>query len=160
MDSQIKYRRMKPDDAAGVSEFIWAVFNQYVAPEFSQEGIDEFGKHIQPEAIKTQLREKSFGFVAILGSETVGVIEVRNHSHVALFFVNGRFQGKGIGKSLLRKALELCGGNNSNLAEITVNASINSTMVYEALGFQPTGSEKRMNGIRFVPMVLSLKRTQ
>ena len=157
MNPQVKYREIKPGDAAAVSRFIAAVFNQYVAPGFSQEGIDEFRKYIRPEAIKAQLREDSFGFVATLGAEIVGMIEVRCNNHVALFFVDGRFQGKGIGKSLLRKALELCGGNDSNLAAITVNASLNSKMVYETLGFEPTDAEKRKNGIRFVPMVLRLK---
>lgn len=95
MDSQIKYRIMKRGDEAKVSEFVSAVFNEYVAPGFSQDGIDEFTKYIKPGAIESQIKENHFAFIATLGTEILGVIEVRDNSHIALFFVGGRFQRKG-----------------------------------------------------------------
>ena len=154
MNPQIKYREIKPGDATAVSRFISAVFNQYVAPGFSQEGTDEFMKYIQPGAIESQLREDHFGFAAALGAELVGAIEVRGNSHIVFFFVEGSLQGKGIGKTLLRQALGLCKRDQADLSEITVNASPNATAAYEAFGFEPTGAEQLKNGIRFVPMAL------
>ncbi len=156
MDSQIKYRIMKRGDEAKVSEFVSAVFNDHVAPGFSQDGIDEFMKYIKPDAIETQLKENHFAFIATLGTEILGVIEVRDNNHIALFFVGSRFQRKGIGKKLLQKALELCGINDSKFSRITVNASPNSIMAYKTLGFEPTDVEQCINGIRFVPMALRL----
>ncbi len=156
MDSQVKYRRMKRGDETKVSEFVTAVFNEYVAPGFSQDGIDEFMKYIKPDAIETQLRENHFAFIAALGTEIIGAIEVRDNNHIALFFVGGRFQRKGVGKKLLQKALEFCGINDSKFLKITVNASPNSMMAYKTLGFKPTDIEQCINGIRFVPMALRL----
>ncbi|WP_319410164.1 GNAT family N-acetyltransferase [uncultured Desulfosarcina sp.] len=126
MNSQIKSRRMKRGDEAKVSEFISIVFNEYVAPGFSQDGIDEFMKYIKPDTIQSQLKENHFGFIATLGRDILGIIEVCNNNHIALFFVDGRFQRKGIGKKLLQKALELCSKNDSNFSNISVNATPNS----------------------------------
>ncbi len=156
MDSQIKYRIMKRGDEARVSDFVSAVFNEYVAPGFSQDGIDEFMKYIRPDAIETQLKQNHFAFIATLGMEIIGIIEVRDNNHISLFFVDGRFQRKGIGKKLLQKAVELCGINDLTFSKITVNASPNSITAYKTLGFVPTDVEQCINGIRFVPMVLRL----
>lgn len=156
MDSQIKYRMMMRGDEAKVSEFVSVVFNEYVAPGFSQDGIDEFMMYIKPDAIETQLKENHFAFIATLGTEILGVIEVRDNNHIALFFVGGRFQRKGIGKRLLQKALELCRTNDLKFSKITVNASPNSIMAYKKLGFEPTDVEQCINGIRFIPMALHL----
>lgn len=156
MDSQIKYRIMKGGDEAKVSEFVAAVFDEFVAPGFSQDGIDEFMKYITPDAIETQLKENHFAFIATLDTEILGVIEVRDNNHIALFFVDGRFQRKGIGKKLLQKALALCGTNDFKFSKITVNASPNSIVAYKTLGFKPTDVEQCINGIRFVPMALRL----
>ncbi len=156
MDSQIKYRTMTQEDAAGVSEFISVVFNAYVAPEFLQDGIDEFMQYIKADAIERQLKENHFAFIATSGVKIIGVIEVLNYNHVALFFVDGHFQRKGIGKKLLQKALTLCSRNDSGILQITVNASPNSIMVYKTLGFEPIDVERCIHGIRFVPMALRL----
>lgn len=159
MDSRIKYRRMKHGDEARVSEFISAVFDQYVAPGFSQKGIDEFMKYIEPDAMENQLKGNHVAFIAAFGTEIIGVIEIRDRGHVALFFVDGRFQRMGIGKKLLQKALKFCIDKDPIFQEITVNASPNSITAYEKMGFEPTDVEQCVNGIRFVPMVLRLKTT-
>ena len=157
MDSQIKYSRMKLGDEAMVSEFISVVFNEYVAPGFSQDGIDDFKKYIETSAIRNQIEANHFAFLAKFGAKIIGIIEVRNHNHIALFFVDGHFQRKGIGKKLLLKALELCSRNDRDFSKITVNASPNSIRAYETMGFKPTDIEQCINGIRFVPMALRQK---
>ena len=155
MDSRIKYRRLKKGEETRVSEFISMVFHGHVASGLSQEGIDEFMKYIRPDEIKRQLKENHVAFIAIHDGSILGVIEVRNNNHVALFFVDGGFQRRGIGKKLLQKALELCRGSDPEFSALTVNASLNSTMAYETLGFEATDVEQCKNGIRFVPMVLN-----
>ena len=147
---------MQQGDATRISEFISVVFHQYVAPGFSQDGIDEFMRYIAPDAIRGQLRENHFAFMATRGADILGLIEVRDNDHIALFFVDGRYQRKGIGKRLLQKALALCKRNNTEFAKVTVNASPNSISAYETMGFEPTDDEQCINGIRFVPMALPL----
>ena len=78
LDSQIQYRKMKNGDESKTSAFISGVFYQFVAPGFSQEGIDEFMKYIKPDALYSQLKENHFALIATLDSEIIGIIEVRN----------------------------------------------------------------------------------
>jgi GNAT superfamily N-acetyltransferase len=154
MNSQIQYRRMKHGDERKASDLISGVFLKFVAPGFSQEGIDVFMKYIKPKALEIQLNENNFAFIASIGDDIIGVIEVRNYNHIALFFVDARFQRKGIGKELLRISLEVCVSSELQPSQITVNASPNSKKAYEKMGFEVTGVERCVNGIRFVPMVM------
>ncbi len=152
----LNYRRMKPDEASQVSTFISDVFHQFVAPGYAQEGIESFMQYIQPEALQSQLRENYFALIAESDEEIIGVIGIRDFSHVALFFVADRFQRKGVGKALFRQSVEICRQHENHLAQITVNASPNAVGAYAKLGFKPTDRERCVNGIRSVPMVCDL----
>jgi GNAT superfamily N-acetyltransferase len=159
MDIPIIYRRMKQGEEEQIFTFIKGVFNQFVAPEFSQEGIEEFMKYIQPDALVSHLKINHFALIAALGFEIIGVILLRDYNHVALFFVDHRYQRKGIGRELLHKALEVCNRHKINTSKITVNASPNSIDAYKKLNFEPTDKEQCVNGIRFAPMTLRLQQT-
>lgn len=160
MNIPIIYRRMKQGDEKQVFTFIKGVFNQFVAPEFSQEGIDEFIKYIQPDALISHIKSNHFALIATLGSEIIGVIALRDYNHVALFFVDHRYQRKGIGRELFHKALEVCEHHEINTSQITVNAAPNSIDAYKKLKFKPTDKEQCVNDIRFVPMTLRLQQTE
>jgi GNAT superfamily N-acetyltransferase len=160
MDIPIIYRRMKKGDEEQVFTFIKGVFNQFVAPEFSQEGIEEFMKYIQPDALVSHLKSNHFAIIAALESEIIGVIAMRDYNHVALFFVDQRYQPKGIGRELFHKALEVCNRHEENTSKITVNASPNSIDAYKKLNFEQTDKELCVNGIRFVPMTLRPQQTE
>ena len=149
---------MRQGEEGLIFRFVSRVFNEFVAPEFSQEGIDEFMKYIQPDELTIHIRKNHFILIAEFSSEIIGVIAVRDFNHIALFFVDTPFQRRGVGRELFRKALEICRCNNLGLSQITVNASPNSINAYESMGFQPTDSEQCVNGIRFVPMARRLPK--
>lgn len=61
----------------------------------------------------------------------VGIIATRNKgSHIALFFVNGKYHRQGIGRKLFNAMLE-----NNHYSKITVNSSLYAVDVYHKLGF-------------------------
>jgi GNAT superfamily N-acetyltransferase len=156
MDGAIAFRYMEFGEESEVFELISRVFNEFVAPGYSNEGIEEFMKYAQPEELAGRLKEDQVILVAELGSEIIGVIDILNCSHVALLFVDARFQRRGIGKELLRKALEICRQEEPSLSKVTVNSSPNAVTAYEKIGFEPTDIEQCVNGIRFVPMSLNV----
>ena len=147
---------MESGDVHPVFEFISGVFNEFVAPGYSEEGIDEFLKYAQPDALADKLRNDHFGLIAKSGSEIVGVIFFRGCSHVALFFVTASFQREGIGRELLYHALEACDRVGKRPAKLTVNASPNSVDAYRRLDFEQTDVEQCIDGIRFVPMAMQI----
>ena len=82
----------KIDDAL---ELIWKTFMKYEAPDYSEEGIEEFRRSIYN---KEWLADKIF-YGAYDENNLLGVIATKEKSHIALFFVEGKHHRKGIGRT-------------------------------------------------------------
>lgn len=140
----LSVRALDPVEIIDALPLIWEVFNSYEAPDYSQEGIDEFYNSIHNPDYLSTLR----AFGAFENRKIVGVIATRNAgTHIALFFVLGEYQRKGIGKSLFQMVLKGCPSQ-----KITVNSSPYAIPVYHKLGFYDTDREQSVNGLRFIPM--------
>jgi GNAT superfamily N-acetyltransferase len=151
----ITYRPMQPDEAQEVSDLIMRVFNEFVAPGYAPEGVQEFLWYVQPAAL---LKRAKIGttLVACVEKQVVGIIQMKEISHVSLLFVDKAFQRKGISSELLNRAIAICRRDNPAVAQITLNSSPYALPIYEKLGFRPTGPEQVTNGVRSTPMVLEL----
>jgi predicted GNAT family N-acyltransferase len=151
---------MNPGEETKVCNLVSRVFNDFVAPLYDQEGVQEFFKYVEPTLLWQRSQENHFVLVATIRDKVVGMIEIRDYNHVSLLFVDRQFQQRGISKELLRRALETCLQHEPKLAEVSVNSSPNAVQVYERLGFYQKKPEQIKNGIRFVPMVLELSRAE
>ncbi len=152
----ISFRPMKPGEEAGAVDFVLSVFTEFVAPQFSQEGIAEFKKFICADAFAERLSAGNIILLAESGPKIVGIIEMRENSHIALLFVESLYQCKGIGKELIRRSIEICRNRRPDIKKITVNSSPNAYNAYKKYGFRGIDDEKVKNGIRFIPMALIL----
>ncbi|MGD9366730.1 MAG: GNAT family N-acetyltransferase [Desulfobacteraceae bacterium] len=152
----MNYRQMQPGEETRAIELVSGVFHEFVAPLYSDEGVKEFMKFADAETLAERLEGDDFVLIAESLDEIIGVIEISAYRHIALFFVAPEHQRRGIGRELLRKALDECLAYNPNLNEITVNSSPNAVSAYRALGFIERDKEKTINGIRFVPMALKI----
>ena len=157
MENDIIFRLMRPGEETEVHDLVAAVFNEFVGCHYPPEGVREFLSYIQPNLLRERFLSNHFTLVAAHGAAVVGVIEVREGSHICLFFVDARLHGQGIGRGLFERALAMCRENRPDCAVIDVNSSPNSVGVYERLGFHATGPEKTINGITFIPMALEIK---
>ena len=152
MTDSIVYRPMAPADAEAVSRLILDSFGEFIAGDYSDEGRDEFTRHVQPEAIVDRSRSNHFVLVALAGERPAGVIELRDNDHVSLLFVDSRFQRHGVARELLMRALSVARPAKPGLDRVTVNSSRFGVPIYEKLGFRQTGPERSVNGIVFIPM--------
>lgn len=153
----LEIRAIEVDEIPQAARLVVLVFQQSVAPLYVAEGVKEFMAYASPEALSRRLGGDHVAFVATKApGRVVGVVEVRDHRHVSLLFVDRALQRRGIGRRLLLKAIEACREANPEVKALTVNASPNSVGAYERLGFESTGGEQERNGIRFVPMSLIL----
>ncbi len=157
MTEQIIYRSLIKGEEEQAIDLVLSVFDKLVAHEYSNEGITEFKKYAGVEALAERLKSTSFVLIAENDENLIGMIEIRDNSHVAMFFVSQLFQKKGIGKTLLKHAVNLSSKNNINLKKITVNSSPNSVAAYDKMGFIATDVEQTVNGIRFTPMEMKLR---
>lgn len=125
------------------------VFNTFESPDYSEEGVEEFHRSISDKDYLAQLTV----YGVFINNRITGVIASRNGgSHIALFFVEGKFHRQGIGKKLFEELLKDCRSDR-----ITVNSSPYAVSVYKKLGFKCTDKEQTVKGIRFAPMELEIK---
>lgn len=119
--------------------FIWDVFLEYETVNYSEKRKQAFWDAIHSEEYLAQL--KAYG--AFENKEIVGIIATRNEgSHVALFFVKGMYQGKGIGRMLWNAVLE-----ENIINTVTVYSSLFAVPIYEKLGFISTDNIQEDGGI-------------
>ncbi|MCL2853879.1 MAG: GNAT family N-acetyltransferase [Defluviitaleaceae bacterium] len=124
-----------------------SVFLEYAAPEYSEEGVQEFMRFIEPPAIMKMLSGSIMRmWICECGGEIIGTLAA-NNGHIFLLFVNGRYHGMGIARRLIDIMIE-----QYNPSEISVNSSPYAVEAYHRLGFVDNDSEQLVNGMRFTPM--------
>ncbi len=134
-------------------ELIVRVFNNYVAPVYSKNGVGKFLSMISPAGLRDMKNGKSsFVILAKDQNKIIGMLSVINENHIALIFVDPENQKKGVGKNLISKAIKICLSRNTSIFSITVSSSPNSKSFYKAIGFEIQGDEIDENGMRFTPM--------
>jgi GNAT superfamily N-acetyltransferase len=139
-----------------VLELVRRVFDSNVAPAYSSEGNEEFYKYLRLEDFRKRIQGNHQVFVARDSTDhIVGVVEIRDSFHISLLFVRDDLQRSGIGRRLVRKAIEVA--REAGAVSMTVNSSPNAVTGYESFGFRTVADEQIINGIRFIPMVLPLK---
>lgn len=131
---------------------VWKVFSEFEAPDYNQEGIQNFKEFIDYSSIHQKLLNKEFKmFTCSHQGKIIGVLGVRNSCHISMLFVDSSYHRKGIARSMVEKMIEWC-KENENHTEITVNSSPYAVEIYHRLGFCDTDKEQVMNGIRYTPM--------
>lgn len=130
-------------------DLTWKTFLEYEAPDYSQEGIEEFKKSIDD---KEWLCAREF-YGAYEENVLLGLIATKDKSHIALFFVDGEYHRRGIGRKLFEKVLE-----ENDKDYFTVNSSPYAKEIYEHLGFECVDDIQCINGLKFYPMIMKVKK--
>jgi GNAT superfamily N-acetyltransferase len=152
---KLKIAKLQLKDVLAASQLIGRSFSDAVAPTLTNEGVNTFMSGSTPESIEKRLASGNTFVVCMNEKTLVGVGEIRNQNHINLLFVEPSMQRNGIGRKLLHSLI--CETSKNN---VTVNSSLNSVEAYKNFGFQKTGPESELKGIRYQPMVYELgKRT-
>ena len=156
MSDGLKIRPFRPGDVAAVAMVASECFDRFIRPLYSEEGVRSFAAYVYPEALAKRQSENCQMFVAELGSEIAGVIELRDFRHISMLFVTPELHNCGIATRLLERALRMAKKAVPELAEITVFSAPGAVKVYRAWGFVETAPETVAGGIRYTPMKLAL----
>ena len=147
MIDQYSFGVLKLEQLNEALALIRDVFNEYEAPDYSDEGIQEFMRFIEPVAISEKLTGNELQMWKCEDNgRIIGVLAARP-GHVCLLFVHGQYHRRGIARCLLDKMIE-----HYDPSEITVNSSPYAVEAYRRLGFVDTDIEKTVNGMRFTAM--------
>lgn len=140
----ISIRELNLDQLRDALPLVWRVFSFFEWVNYTEEGKKAFFNAIHDE----RYLKKLYSYGAFLKDNLVGFIATRNNmSHIALFFVDGKYQNMGVGSMLWNKVKE-----ESKAPIITVHSSIYAKEIYKKLEFLEEGSMIDDGGILYIPM--------
>jgi len=147
----MEFRAGSAADAEAIAALI-ASFQSELTDDPSGAGAEQYLASVSVQAEREYLASERYGYIlAYSGSQLVGIIAIRDRSHLLHLFVERSYQRKGIARRLWERALEeLCAPNSDG--GFTVNSSLSAVPVYQAFGFVPTGPIQSAHGISFLPM--------
>jgi hypothetical protein len=145
---------MNPGEERSVCELVSQAFNEFVAPDYGQEGIEEFFRFANPDAMKERVQSGGFVLVVYQADVLSGMLEFFPPDRIAMLFVV--IQHQGIAKELLTHAIRKACAINPDLSKVTVHSSPYAEPIYLKLGFNKIGNVRTENGIRYIPMELQL----
>ena len=154
MSKVLKLRPMGYGDEVEVCNLVARTFNEFIAPEFSEEGVDEFFKYSNPRALKRRLESGYFAIVSEVDGKLAGMIELKANNHISMLYVDKTFHRRGIAKELIKEVMPLL----SKSSDITVNSSRYAVPFYEKLGFIQFEDERTIYGVIHVPMMVKTSK--
>lgn len=156
MEDRTIVRGLEKGEEEVVCSLSRRIFDEFVGGDFPREGVEEFYRYADPEAMRERIRNGGAVFVAVEGDRILGMIEIRGAGHVAELFVEER--GRGLGRRLFDRARRHCLERADGSLTMTVNSSLFAVPIYEKLGFSALGPATTTNGITYVPMAMELER--
>lgn len=148
----MEFRRAVLADAAAISALIRSLSDPFFQSPGGA-GAERFLDAIGTAAIASYLTAGNFRYlVAESAGALVGVVALRDDTHLYHLFVADACQGRGVARrlwNLVRAEAEHAAGAR----RFTVNASLNAVPVYERFGFRATGPQVALHGVVFLPMV-------
>lgn len=136
-------KKLENNEIISSLQLVWEVFMEFEAPDYSEEGIQTFKKFIDDK--HSMLSLDFYG--NFIDGKIVGIIAMKEQTHITMLFTAKEHHRKGIAKSLFNHV--------SGMIEneiFTVNSSPYAIGFYHKLGFLDTEIEKNINGIKFTPM--------
>lgn len=133
----------------------WKTFLKFEACDYSERGVQSFQEFITDETLRKMFIKGEYRLlVALKDKKIVGIISVRDGSHISLLFVDEMFHKKGIGR-LLVNTLGKYLKQEEGKTKMTVNAAPYAIGFYHKLGFVDIQTEQETDGIRYTPMELN-----
>jgi len=132
------------EDALAVSSLVMNTAQAQLRNEFSNDGWTLFQRLLSVKTQKDLINSKQFYYLLAVAKSTstqkekiIGVLAIKDSSHLFHFFINPDYQGKGIGRLLWYKYLQQIKAISipKKISKITVNASDFAAQFYLKLGF-------------------------
>lgn len=159
MNEEFPYeiRFVTQDEWEDAMELAWKTFLEFEGDVYPPEGVRSFEDFITDSALKRMFIMGTYQMLgAFLNGKIVGMISLRNKTHISLLFVDGGFHRRGIGRALI-SALSGYVKDEIGQDKLTVNSSPYGVDFYHRLGFRDIGPEKQQDGIIYTPMFLKFK---
>ncbi len=150
---QLRIRKGTVSDAIEISSLISRNSKILLVDDFDDDGLEFFLRSVEAKSIREYMDQGFPYLVAEENSEIIGVIAIKDYSHMFHLFVDKSHHKRGIAKMLWdemrRYSLE-----RGNRGFFTLNSTTYALPVYKRWGFEITSKAKSAYGIRYTPMKL------
>ena len=85
----MEIRKIKKEELQETMDLAWKVFLKFEAPDYPEEGVEEFRRSIYDPEFVSKL--EIYG--AFEENTILGMIATRNMKHLAMYFVDEKYQG-------------------------------------------------------------------
>ena len=136
------YRMLRDVEVEEASERARRVFDEFVAAEQSAEGCEEAHRYASAAAFRERHGAGAVSLAAERQGRIVGVLHLRNGSHISMLFVQGRGQRQGIGSGLMSAAEHYAVSRQPPAEALTVASTPNAVDAYRRFGFAIVGGEQ------------------
>ncbi len=141
------------DDAMALA---WRTFMKFEACDYTKEGVDSFQEFITDTVLHRMFVMGVYQlFVAVCNNNLIGMISLRNETHISLLFVEEQYHRQGVGRCLINYVSTYVKNEEGHHA-ITVNAAPYAVGFYHRIGFVDTDRMQLNDGILYTPMELSI----
>ena len=130
----------------------WKTFLRFEADVYTPAGVKNFENFITDSTLHRMFVMGTYQlFVALDGSKVVGMITLRDMTHISLLFVDEAYHRQGIGRALINHLTDYL-MTEMGIYRVTVNASPYGVGFYHKMGFHDLGPEEIRDGIIYTPM--------
>ena len=128
-------------DWDGAMKLAWDTFVRFDAPDYSQEGIENFHRFINDEMLRNMFVAGHYQlFVATDEGRYVGMLSLREKKHISLLFVDENYHRHGIASALIKFVCKYA-LTEEGVDRLTVNASPYAVDFYHKKGFKDISGE-------------------
>lgn len=150
MSDALTIREATPADAPGIAALIESLAGFFLLDPADRSAAAPFFETIAPAAIAGSIADGRLRYhLAERGGELLGVVGVRDGTHLYHLFVAERAHRQGIALRLWEVARAASPGC------VTVNSSLFAVPLYERLGFRAAGERQEKHGTAWLPMELA-----
>lgn len=156
METSYQIRSAYRDEWQDAMALAWKTFLQFEADVYTPEGVRNFENFITDSTLYRMFVKGEYQlFIALERRKIVGMITLRDSTHISLLFVDSAYHRKGIGRALIKYLKDYL-LTEVGAGRMTVNASPYGVGFYHKIGFRDLGSEEVRDGIIYTPMEIIL----
>ncbi len=152
MEVPYQIRNAYRDEWEEAMSLAWRTFLRFEADVYSPEGVKNFENFITDSTLYRMFVVGSYQlFVALDGKKIVGMLTLRDGTHISLLFVDEQYHRKGIGRALMQYLSNYL-LTEMQASRVTVKSSPYGVEFYHRLGFQDLRPQEKRDGIIYTPM--------
>lgn len=152
MEVPYQIRNAYRDEWEDAMALAWRTFLRFEADVYSPEGVKNFENFITDSTLYRMFVVGSYQmFVALDGKKIVGMLTLRDGTHISLLFVDEKYHRRGIGRALLQYMCHYL-LTEVQAFRVTVNSSPYGVGFYHRLGFRDLRPQEKKDGIIYTPM--------